>query len=356
MLVHIIAIALAFGMTVFVHELGHFLTARAFGMAVYEFSIGFGRPLLFWFKRGETQYSLRLWPFISYVRIAGMEPGDDHPQGFDKKPRWAQAVVMVWGGVMNFALGMAIFIVLWSILGVPIQATNRIEKVIGGTPAAKVGLQPGDRLVGLTGQGPLDLTKIRQAIRSHPDQPISLLIERGGRPLNVSITPGRTKQPEVKVENGKRRLDWVPVGQIGVVFIMKVKRLGPAQSIVAGFKDTIGMIGGLGIYLKGLVLGREPLALVGPVGVVDQLYTEVRASWYGFLSTAAALTIGIGFLNLLPIPPLDGSRVLILAIEAVRGRAFDKQKEIIVHVVGIALILALAIALTYKDILRVWGG
>ena len=202
----------------------------------------------------------------------------------------------------------------------------------------------------------LDLSKIRDVIRSHPGRAITLLVERNGRPIDVSITPARTKQRAVTMENGKRRLTTVWVGQIGVAFSFKVKRLGPIQSISAGFRDTVSMIAALGLYLKGLVLGREPLALIGPVGVVDQLYTEERVSWYGFLSNAAALTIGIGFLNLLPIPPLDGSRVLILVIEANRGRAFDKQKEIIVHLVGIALILALAIGLTYADIRWVWGG
>src|SRR5512136_1830371 len=82
-LLRALAIALVFGIIIFVHEAGHFIMARLAGMAVYEFSLGFGRPLLLWFRRGETQYSVRLWPFISYVRIAGMEPGDDHPRGFD---------------------------------------------------------------------------------------------------------------------------------------------------------------------------------------------------------------------------------------------------------------------------------
>ncbi len=146
----VVAIALVFGLIVFVHEAGHFITARLAGMAVHEFSLGFGRPLLFSFKRGETQYSLRLWPFISYVRIAGMEPDDEHPQGFDKKPRWARAIVLVAGCVMNFALAVIIFIAIGLIFGKSIEPYT-IAGVMPDSPAAAVGFQKGDHIVGLKG-------------------------------------------------------------------------------------------------------------------------------------------------------------------------------------------------------------
>jgi regulator of sigma E protease len=350
----IIAIGLAFGVTVFVHEAGHFLGARLFGMAVYEFSIGFGRPLLFWVRRRDTQYSFRLWPFFSYVRIAGMEPGDDHPQGFDKKNRLVQAAVLVLGCLMNFLLGVAIFVFIGAVIGKPIEVSNQIEKVFRGSPAAGAGLLVGDRLIGFDGRVNLRLEQIQAAIQSRAGKPITLEVARGERRLSLTLRPERATVPELV----DRKLVYKPVGRIGIVFHLRVQRLSVLRSVISGFVETYGMVKLLLVYLKAVMAGKMPLVLMGPVGAAHQLYTEARIGWLGFLSTAAALTVGIGFLNLLPIPPLDGSRLLILVIEAIRGRPFDKRKEVIVHLVGFALLLLLVAVLTYKDILRIvrFGG
>ncbi len=350
----IIAIGLAFGVTVFVHEAGHFLGARLFAMAVYEFSIGFGRPLLFWVRRRDTQYSFRLWPFFSYVRIAGMEPGDDHPQGFDKKNRLVQALVLVLGCLMNFLLGVAIFIFIGAVIGKPIAVDNVIEKVFVGSPAAKAGLMSGDRLVGFDGRFNLPLEQVQAAIQGRARKPITLEVARGEKHLSLTLRPEQASVPEVV---GKK-LVYRPVGRIGIVFRLRMQRIGVYKSVVSGFVETYAMVKMLAIYLKAVVVGKMPLVLMGPVGVAHTLYTEARVGWLGFLSTAAALTVGIGFLNLLPIPPLDGSRLFILAIEAIRRKPFDKRKEVIVHLVGFALLLLLVLVLTYKDVVRIvkFGG
>src|SRR5574340_692048 len=191
-----LAVALVFGVAVFVHEGGHFLAARLCGMAVYEFSIGFGRPLLFWRKRGETQYSFRLWPFFSYVRIAGMEPGEDHPQGFDKKNRLAQAFVLALGCIMDFLLGAAILIFIGMVLGQVVGITNTVEKVMPGSAAAKVGMLRGDRLVGFDGKFGLPLEQVQSAIQSRPGKPLTLEIERAGKRLSLRIVPDRASTPE----------------------------------------------------------------------------------------------------------------------------------------------------------------
>lgn len=347
----LLVIGLAFGFIVFVHELGHFLGARLSGMAVHEFSLGIGRPLLFWFRRGETQYSLRLWPFFSYVRIAGMEPGDPHPRGFDRKTRPAQALVLALGCAMNFLLGVAIFVFVGAVVGRPVGVVNTIERVLPGSPAARAGLMAGDRLVGVGGKRNLALEKIQEAIRSHMGTPVTLEVERDGRRMSVTLVPRRETEP--KVEGS--RLIYEPVGRIGIVFRMRTERMGVLRSVAAGFATSYEMTRMLTSYLVGVVSGKMPLVLMGPVGAAHQLYNDVKVSWTGFLGTAAALTIGIGFLNLLPIPPLDGSRLVILGLEAIRRRPFDKQKEVMVHLVGFALLMVLVVVLTYKDILRILG-
>lgn len=351
--ISIIAVAFGFGIVVFVHEGGHFLAARLCGMKVHEFSIGFGRPLLFWFRRNETQYSFRLWPFFSYVRIAGMEPGDDDPRGFDRKPRVSQAFVLVSGCVMNILLAVGIFVFMGGVIGRPVAVTNTVQRVLPGTPAAHAGLRPGDKLLGVDGRR-MKLEDLQAYISERPGKPIVIDVERGGRTFGVGVTPRRESIPVIE---GKKLIHQA-VGRVGVVFRLDVAKMSLWQSIRAGFVDTYNLIHLLIAYLVGLISGKMPFALVGPVGVADQLYREAQVSWVNFLSTTAALTVGLGVLNLMPVPPLDGSRLAIVAIEALRRRPFDKRKEVVVHLIGFALFLALVAVLTYKDILRIvrYGG
>ncbi len=361
---HIIAIGLAFGMTVFVHEAGHFIAARLSGMAVHEFSIGFGRPLLFWFRRGGTQYSFRLWPFFSYVRIAGMEPGDEHPQGFGEKSRLAQAFVLVLGCIMNFFLGVAIFIFIGVVLGQPVGVTNTVDRVMVGGPAEAAGIQVGDTLIGFEGRVGVKHEDIQEYIQKHPGKPIVLEVERAGQRVSVSLTPKETSIRELqpvgkavkKDELQATKLVYKKVGRIGIVFQAEMKRIGVWQSVKNGFLQTYDMVRVLIFYLYAVIAGKMPLMLEGPVGVAHTLYEEVQTGWISFLGTSAALTVGIGFLNLMPIPPLDGSRLVIIGVEAIRRRPIDKRKENLVHLIGFGLLLALVVVLTYKDILRIAGG
>ena len=339
------AIALAFGLTVFVHELGHFLTARLAGMAVYEFSIGFGRPLLLWFKRGGTQYSFRLWPFLSYVRIAGMEPGDEHPQGFLKKPRWAQAIVLVTGCLMNFLLAVAIFIAMGLVFGKAVPS-NVVKEIAKDSPAAQVGLAPGDRLIGINGTR-LSLDQLRAKIKASPGKQLALELERAGRRLALRITPEAILLKDVEGLNIVDR----KIGRIGVGFDYEIVPMGVLESIATGFTDTHNVIRLQIVGFLGLARRQVPTdEVMGPVRFVGELYRAARESWLQFLNVAAILTIAVGFVNLLPIPPLDGSRLVIVAYEAIRRKPVDKRKETIVHLVGLALLMALILLITYRDI------
>jgi regulator of sigma E protease len=346
----ILAIAFAFGLIVFVHEAGHFIAARLSGMGVREFSIGFGRPLLFSFKRGETQYSFRLWPFFSFVRVAGMEPDDDHPQGFHKKSRLAQAFVLASGCIMNFLLAAAIYACMGALIGMPV-ALKTIKEVMPDTPAAAVGLKPGDRLLGVEDNVDLTVDEIRKAIQDHADKPLVLEIERGGVRQSIDITPAAKTALDMK----GLRLTEVPIGRIGIAFDSRFEHMGIGRSIFIGFAQTFDMIHfQLAVWLGVISRSLAP-EFAGPVGVVHARYADAKAGWFQFLSTFAAIAIAIGFLNLLPIPPLDGSRLAIVALEALRGKPFDKRKEIIVHLIGFAILLTLLVVLTFKDILRIAG-
>lgn len=346
--VRILAIGAAFGLTIFVHEVGHFLSARLAGMAVYEFSIGFGRPLLLWFRRRGTQYSVRLWPFISYVRIAGMEPGDDHPEGFGRKSRPVQAIVLLSGCMMNFLLAVVVYVVMGVAIGLPVP-TNRIESVLPDTPAAKIGLVAGDRILGVGQATGASVSAIREQIQSHPGRPLVLQLERKGRRLSVLVTPAT----EVVYDIKGVKLVKVPVGRIGVIFSSRVERIGIGRSVLSGFAATYDAVHLQIAGLVGMVMRTVPADVMGPVGVAHVLYSESKADWLQFLGVAAMLTVAVGFLNLLPVPALDGSRLVILVIEAIRGKPFDKRKEAVVHLVGITLLLFLGVVIAYRDVLRI---
>lgn len=346
----VIAIGLAFGMTVFVHEAGHFAAARLSGMAVHEFSIGFGRPLLLWFRRGETQYSFRLWPFFSFVRIAGMEPGDEHPRGFHKKSRLAQTFVLAMGCLMNFLLAVAIFIFMGVVLGTPVEVTNTVGRVLRGTPAQQAGIAVGDKLIGINGRTDLSQEDLVKTIQQHPEEPIVLEVEREGERLSIIVTPEKITTPSQDGEGT------VVQGRIGVVFQSRIERMGMWESVVGGFRLTLAVIHELATHLFEVVRQKKGPELVGPVGVVQIMYREAEVDWRYFCFVFAMVTVSIGFLNLLPIPPLDGSRLVIVGVEAIRRRPFDKRKEIIVHLIGFAVLLGLIAILTFQDIARILVG
>jgi regulator of sigma E protease len=350
----IAAILLAFGLIVLFHEAGHFIAARLSGMAIHEFSIGIGRPLLFWFRRGETQYSFRLWPFFSFVRVAGMEPGDEHPRGFHTKSRLAQAFVLAMGCLSNFLLAIGIYVVIGSVIGV-VEPRNTVESVVSAeppTPAAQAGLLPGDKLLGVVEGTELSVEDLRREIQNHPETPMTLVVEREGERRTIDITPMAVTGYDLQ---GLRLVE-VPLGQIGILFESERKRIGVVRSIRMGFLQTIGMIQLQAAGVLATVSRTIKPDVMGPVGVVDTMYRDTKESWPQFLATFAAIAIAIGFLNLLPIPPLDGSRLVIVGLEAIRRKPFDKQKESIVHIVGFALFLALVVVITYKDILRIIAG
>ena len=218
-----------------------------------------------------------------------------------------------------------------------------------GTVAAKHGLLAGDRLIGYSGRTNLPLEEIQAAIQSRVEKPITLEIDRHGEHLSVPLTTEKAMVPEMD----KKGLTYRAIGRIGIIFEKRTERMGIRESVTSGFVATYQMTKLLVVYLYAVMGRKMPLVLMGPVGVVHQMYQDVKVSWEGFLATAAALTVGLGFLNLLPIPPLDGSRLLITGLEAIRRKPFDKRKEVVVHLVGFALLLALVVVLTYSDILRI---
>ncbi len=334
---NIILAILIFGLLILVHELGHFLVAKRVGIHVEEFAIGMG-PLIVGKQWGETKYSLRLLPIGGYNKMAGMEPGEDNPKGFNRKSVRQRTAVISAGSLMNVALALVLFVIIFAFLGVPSDA-NVVGDVNPGSPAAEAGIQPGDRVVDIDGERITTWTEIVEIIHAKPGETLNMTLERNGREFTVDTVP------EYDVD--------YQMGLIGIK--QSTETTGFLGAIVLGTKNTIGLtvaiLGGLG----NMVLGRIPADVAGPVGIVSLVGDVARMGLANILSFTALLSLNLGLINLLPIPALDGSRLIFLGYEGLKGKPIAPEKENMVHLVGFALLIMLMVIITYQDILRLIG-
>jgi len=390
----IILTVAVFAAIIVFHEFGHFIAAKVAGIPVYEFSLGFGRPILLSFKWRGTQYSLRPIPVGGFVRIAGMEPDEDVPNGFDKKPVFSRLVVIASGAGMNFVLAIIIFWIMGMVFGKVVGHTSAVSRVADNSPAAHAGIQPGDVLISAAplqpGKTPpavamvaipphkMSLESLRDVISHRPNQPIELVIQRGKSYLALRIVPRPDQQPELepipgtesgsrhpflngvrkafqrvfqlRVPEGKSRIVTRTVGLIGVVFAEVNQRSGFLESVADGFREvyytTMTMVGALLLA----IFGKVPAAVGGPVQIGAIMTESFRVGWRQFLLWSALISVNVGVINLLPIPALDGSRLVFIVIGGIRRRPIDRRKEAIVHLVGFALLLLFLALVTYKDV------
>lgn len=336
---------LIFALIIVFHEVGHFLVAKACRIPVHEFSLGFMRPILFQRKWRGTAYSIRAVPLGGFVHIAGMEPGEDDPNGFDKKSKSARFAVLFAGPFMNFVLAALLFWVVGISYGVGVGVTNTIQHVIPGTPAEHAGLRVGDRLVSVRGvSGPVD--KLRDQIQKSPGKRIWIEVKRKGRAVRIAIVPAAREALET-TDHGHRI---VKVGTIGIVFRAKTRPMGLGESLIEGVRTTYLETRMMVALLAETVVGELPLKVGGPVRIVHEMVEAANVGWVNFLMISAFLSLNIGFVNLLPFPALDGSRLMFLVVEAVRRRPIDKRREAIVHLVGFAILLLVIALLMFQDI------
>lgn len=351
-----------------VHEGAHFGVAKAFGIKVTEFFVGFG-PRIWSTHRGETEYGVKWIPAGGYVKIAGMNPyetvaPEEAARTFGAKPIWQRALVIVAGPGTHFVLAFVLFAIWLGFVGQPVAHDARIDTVaptLGGvaSPAAAADLQKGDRIVALGGiQDPTD-TQLLEYTREHVGQPIPFVIERGGERFNVTLTP------VLSTVNGEQ------VGRIGV--ILQWDRLvreetgivgsltGAGRFIGTALGDTVQNIArvfgpeGIGRVVR-LVFTDAPREPTDPASVVGigQLANQTASGGNAgdLLFLFAVVNVFIGFLNLLPLPPFDGGHLAVLAIERLRGKAVDMRKVIPISVAVVAFFALFTLSVVYLDIVK----
>jgi regulator of sigma E protease len=332
----------AFGLMILAHELGHFLVAKAAGVRVRAFAVGFGPPVVRT-RRGDTEYRLNALPLGGYVRLEGEEFEDElGPGSFRAKSVWTRIAVVAAGPLMNVVLSVLLIATAAWAYGVPQRVTNAIASVRPGWPAAEAGLRPGDRIVAIDGTPTADGETMVRTIHRSAGRPLRLTVQRGDEHFQVVVTP---------------RLDpQLGVGITGITPAVQRRRFAPHEALAWGVVQTVRSMREVVRGVARLVGSGDVLEeLAGPVGAVRLLGDAAEVGFDSYLFMTAFLSVMIGLFNLLPIPALDGGRLAFLLVEAVRRRAVDPRREGYVHLVGFALLLLLILALTYRDVLR-WVG
>jgi regulator of sigma E protease len=340
----------------FVHELGHFVTARLSGITVLEF--GFGLPPRLWGFKGRNGviYSINWIPFGAFVKMLG-EEDPTAPGSFASKPGGIRAIVLAAGSGMNFRLAVVAFSMVYivGVPGVPPDGPVNIAEVAPDSPAQLAGLQSGDVIVSFNGQ-PMTVQSFREATQTHLDQPIQVDVKRdNGQTLSTTLTP-RSNPSEGQ-------------GAIGIVIAGGLIHLNPVAAVGQGFLQTVHIIGVTlsvpKMVLEGTIAPSDA-RLVGLVGMAQATsetvsYVVDTGFWYPLFVLTGLFSAGLSIANMLPIPALDGGRLFFVILEWIRGRRIPPEREAAYHFVGIVVLLTIMVIISFNDLVSPlpainWGG
>jgi regulator of sigma E protease len=344
----VLAAVLAVSLLIIVHEAGHFLAARRFGMRVERFSVGFG-PVIAAFRRRDTEFAISALPLGGYVRIAGMSPGDDVAPGdggaYANQSAWRRFLVILAGPAMNYLTAIVIAAALLATVGLRApDPAARVGALVPGMPAAEAGLATGDLVESVAGVPVGSFASLVEELRRHPGETIPLVILRGegetSRRLTIDVTP--------RDEGG--------VGRVGFSQGAAVVRRGPGQAVTEGFARTNAAAGAQLAAFGHLFSGKGKAELSGPVGIAQELVRGARQGAEPFLALVWTISIVLAILNLLPVPALDGGRLVFLLWEIVTRRRVNERVENVVHLAGFVALLVLILAVTvFGDLRRLLG-
>ncbi len=349
---YVLLAILLLGVLIIAHEAGHFLAARATGIAVKEFSVGFGPKLIQRKgKKTDTLFTLRAIPMGGYCMFYGDTDDDpngeaaDDPRNYSKAPVWKRIISVISGPLMNFVLAFLVTIVMMACYGVALS-TPYINQVEADMPAAEAGLLAEDEFVRINGVELADQTtqQVSDAIDAAGASPMQITVLRDGEEQTFTVTP--------VYDEALARY------RVGVGISMRQSPLPAAQILPATF-DYMGYASGaiLNALGKLITTGEGLNETAGPIGAV-QLVAE-QTQRYGlemFLNLMVVISINLGLFNLIPIPGLDGARIVFMLIEAIRRKPVSQKVEAGVHLGGYVLLIGLMLFFTVKDIGRIFGA
>ncbi len=323
-----------------IHEAGHFFVARAFGMRVRRFSLGFFKPLVEWKPKGsETTYAIGSVPLGGYVQVDGLSPADevdpDDRRSYANQPAYARFLMILAGPVSNFLAAVFFFFVLF-LAGFPAPAeTTEIGSVTSSGPADAAGIEPGDRVLSVDGEAVATWAEMAAHIHGSPGKALGLRIRRGEAEREVTVTPE---------DHGG--LGLIGIAPSNTVLPPKglVEAAGGALLLAAG--SSVGMLVGLWRITS---CQSSAASVAGPVGIVQMSADWVRAGWRAYLLFLAQISLSLFLFNFLPLPALDGGRMTFLVAELVTRRRAGRVLEGYVHFAGFVLLVGLLLLITVRD-------
>ena len=352
-LIYIIIAIVIFGLLIAIHELGHFLVAKACGVKVLEFSIGMGPQL--WHKEGkETQYSLRLFPIGGFCAMEGEDGESDDPRAFGNTAGWKKFLVLIAGSASNFIAGMLLILCLFAASTGYVSTT--LSGFVGGFPCqGETMLQAGDEIVSIDGSAVLLYSDISTLLNRGNGKTHDIVVRRDGEKITLNDLPLTPREYEVE---GKK------VTMYGLYFQSKEATFG--SKLRLGLANSVDFVRMIWWSLEDLFTGAVGFsALSGPIGIVDAMgqmaesADGVRQAVDNLLYFAAFLAINLAFMNLLPLPALDGGRVFFLILNGLAVLLFRRRipakYEGYVHFGGLVLLLGLMVVVAVQDVYRIIG-
>ena len=344
-----------FSFLIFIHELGHFLAAKASGVQVNEFAMFMGPAILKW-RRGETQYSIRCIPLGGYCAMEGEDTDTDNPRSFQKAAWWKRLCILLAGAAMNFVSGFLIFALVLS----PAQGFAQpviAEAEEGNTIVYEEGLHVGDRIVKINGNRVFISSDATMLFNLEAGDTYDLVVEREGK--KVELPNFAMERHEFANEDGSTSM------RFGIRFGYEEKTFGGLLSYT--WNNCLSVVQSVYLSLQMLLSGQAGINdVAGPVGIVQMMNTTAQASptaWDAVLNLlyfGAFIAVNLAVMNLLPIPALDGGRavalLLTVAIEKVTRRKIDPKYEGYIHAVGMVLLLGFMAVVMFKDIFVIFKG
>lgn len=355
---------LVLAVVIFIHEMGHFLVGRWCGVGVQAFSIGFGPELVGWTDKRGTRWKLCAIPLGGYVKFAGDLNVTSTPdaeelarmseaersESFHHKSVGQRAAIVAAGPIANFLLAIAIFAGLAYFNGKQVLEP-RVQAVIEGSAAEAAGFRPGDLVLAIDGRAIDGFSDLQRVVSSSAGDTLAFTVERDGAQLDLVATPVRTEQ---ETPLGRHRVGLLGLQAANDPTAIRTISYGPVEALGQGIYETYFVIERTLDYLGKLVTGRESAdQLSGPIRIA-QVSGDVASysGLLGLISLMGLLSVSIGFINLFPIPMLDGGHLMFYAVEAARGRPLSDQAQEIGFRIGLALMLMLMLFVTWNDIIN----
>ncbi len=341
-----LAVIPALGFLIVIHEIGHYWVGRKMGIKIEEFGIGLPPRAKVLFVRKGVPFTLNWLPLGGFVRFAGEESGFDDPDSLMSAPPRRRIPVLAAGVIANVLVGMLLFAFIFAVWGQPKLDSIVISSV--DEYAAAVGFQPNDRIVSINATPITEITQIKDLVQVNQAAPMTIVVDRAGALQTISGVPA------LRPDSG--------LYQFGIGLDYALERVNPIAALWRGVTHSVELLAdmfmGFAALIGGLLgLNKAPEGgLAGPVGIARITGAVAKSGWREYLNLTALLSLNLALINILPIPALDGSRIVFALVEAIRRKKIPPEREAVVHAVGMMMLLGLMLLITVSDVHNVITG